>query len=82
MKTRGECQTALSTISGILMPLVKATDMAIFRISWSEACVAVVLAAKIALVSQYERHPAFRGTFVVGCRKIESSPWGGEVAAR
>ena len=53
------------------MSLLKVTDKAILGISRPEACMAVVSAAKIALVSQYERCPAFRGMFVVGCRKIE-----------
>ena len=39
---------------------------------------AVVSAAKIALVSQYKRCPAFRGMFVVGCRKKTSCRLGEE----
>ena len=55
------------------MPLVTVTDKAILRISWPEACVAVVSAAKISSVSQYERRPAFRGAFMVGCNKLSRS---------
>ena len=65
------------------MFLLKVTDKAILGISRPDACMAVVSATNIALVSQYKRCPAFRGMFVVGCRKKnELSPWGGEVAAR
>ena len=77
IKTLGECQKALLTISSTGTLLSKAKENAIFLMSCPEAVLAVVFACKMACVNQYDTLPAFKEIFVEGLRKMASVPSAG-----